>query len=49
MEVAIQYNDGYAENVFSFANTINTIDGGAHLSGFRSALTRDDQRLRAAG
>ncbi len=40
MEVAIQYNDGYAENVFSFANTINTIDGGAHLSGFRSALTR---------
>ncbi len=40
IEFALQYNDGYAENVFSFANTINTIDGGAHLSGFRSALTR---------
>ncbi len=40
IEIAIQYNDGYAENVFSFANTINTIDGGTHLSGFRSALTR---------
>ena len=40
IEVALQYNDSYAETVFSFANTINTIDGGAHLSGFRSALTR---------
>ncbi len=40
MESALQYNDGYAETVFSFANTINTVDGGTHLSGFRSALTR---------
>jgi DNA gyrase subunit B len=40
IEVAIQYNDGYDEKVFSFANNINTVDGGSHLSGFRSALTR---------
>ncbi|MBI4481041.1 MAG: DNA gyrase subunit B, partial [Acidobacteria bacterium] len=40
MEIAIQYNDSYSETVFSFANNINTVDGGAHLSGFRSALTR---------
>jgi DNA gyrase subunit B len=40
MEVALQYNDSYGETVFSFANNINTVDGGSHLSGFRSALTR---------
>ena len=40
VEVAIQYNDSYAENVLSFANCINTADGGSHLTGFRSALTR---------
>src|SRR6202048_4217729 len=39
IEIALQYNDTYGENVFSFANTINTVDGGTHLSGFRSALT----------
>src|SRR6266436_1572221 len=40
IEIALQYNDTYGENVFAFANTINTVDGGTHLSGFRSALTR---------
>ena len=40
IEVAIQYNDGYDEKVFSFANNINTVDGGTHLSGFRSALSK---------
>ncbi len=39
-DVAIQYNSGYQEDVFSFANNINTIDGGTHMTGFRSALTR---------
>ena len=39
-EVAIQFNETYSENVYSFANNINTIEGGTHLSGFRSALTR---------
>jgi len=40
IEGALQYNDGYAETLFSFANNINTIEGGTHLSGFKSALTR---------
>ena len=40
LEFALQYNDGYAETLFSFANNINTIEGGTHLSGFKSALTR---------
>jgi DNA gyrase subunit B len=40
MEIGLQYNDSYSESVFSFANNINTVDGGSHLSGFRMALTR---------
>ncbi len=40
VEVALQYDDGYAENVFAYANNINTVEGGTHLSGFKSALTR---------
>jgi DNA gyrase subunit B len=46
MDIALQYNDSYSENIFSFANNINTVDGGSHLSGFRSALTRT---INAAG
>jgi len=40
LEAALQYNDGYSENLLSFANNVNTHEGGTHLSGFRSALTR---------
>jgi DNA gyrase subunit B len=40
VEVALQYNDTYSESIFSFANSINTTEGGSHLSGFKSALTR---------
>ena len=40
IDIALQYNDSYSETIFTFANNINTVDGGTHLSGFRTALTR---------
>ncbi|MFZ0957626.1 MAG: DNA topoisomerase (ATP-hydrolyzing) subunit B [Candidatus Sulfotelmatobacter sp.] len=46
MEIGLQYNDAYSESLFTFANNINTVDGGTHLSGFRTALTRT---INAAG
>jgi DNA gyrase subunit B len=48
VDIALQYNDSYGENVFCFANTINTVDGGTHLAGFRSALTRSINNFASA-
>ncbi len=48
VEVAMQYNEGYADNLYTFANNINTIEGGFHLVGFRSALTRTMNDYAAA-
>jgi DNA gyrase subunit B len=48
MQIALQWNEGYSENVFAFANNINTIEGGTHLVGFKSALTRTINSYAAA-
>ena len=40
LEIAMQYNEGYGEQFFSFVNNINTVEGGTHVSGFKSALTK---------
>ena len=48
MEIGLQYNDAYSESVFSFANNINTIDGGSHLSGFRTSSDPHHQLRRPA-
>ncbi|HWQ29340.1 MAG TPA: DNA topoisomerase (ATP-hydrolyzing) subunit B [Negativicutes bacterium] len=40
VEIALQYNDGYSESIFSFANNINTLEGGSHMSGFKTAVTK---------
>ncbi len=48
VEISLQYNDSYNESVYSFANNINTVEGGTHLIGFRTALTRAFNRYIAA-
>ena len=49
-ELAIQYNDGYSENIYCYANNINNIEGGTHLSGFKTALTRTiNQYIKSSG